>query len=208
MPNATEENVSQFGFASVRAFAALCDSLTDPLTWSFLCAAAPASSMPEIEELECAINSAEILEQASRPQAFGSHRFVLHAFSGRRRPGDFQEFLDAVTCAHEGVVIHVVSVDVILDAHWDDVTREDCQQFWIGGVRQRYVVGYLAGPPCETWSQARGATLTKEQQDLSGHEPRVLRTLDEIWGKAALRCVKCDKFWWVISFCSSHFACC
>ena len=184
--NATEENVSQFGFASVRAFAALCDSLTDPLTWSFLCAAAPASSMPEIEELECAINSAEILEQASRPQAFGSHRFVLHAFSGRRRPGDFQEFLDAVTCAHEGVVIHVVSVDVILDAHWGDVTREDCQQFWIGGVRQRYVVGYLAGPPCETWSQARGATLTKEQQDVSGHEPRVLRTLDEIWGKSSL----------------------
>lgn len=184
--HATEDEALQFGFASLREFLDLCDSLIDPQTWSFLRNDRPVSSLPEIEELEKELNSAEILEQEPRPQAFGRHRFVLHAFSGRRRPGDFQEFLDALTGSHSGVVIHVVSVDVILDAQWGDVTREECQRFWIDGVRQQYVVGYLAGPPCETWSQARGATLSKEQQTSSRPEPRVLRTIDEIWGKSSL----------------------
>jgi len=43
-----------------------------------------------------------------------------------------KEFLDAITGAFEGVVVHVVSVDVILDAHWGDVTMEECQNFWLG----------------------------------------------------------------------------
>ena len=79
----------------------------------------------------------------------------MHAFSGRRRPGDFQEFLDAIVGDCSGIVVHVVSVDVILDRNWGDVTRPECQRFWFDGVKRRFVIGYLAGPPCETWSKAR-----------------------------------------------------
>lgn len=43
-----------------------------------------------------------------------------------------KEVLDAITGAFEGVVVHVVSVDVILHAQWGDVTKEECQNFWLG----------------------------------------------------------------------------
>ena len=122
------------------------------------------------------------------PRAFGVHRLVLHAFSGRRRPGDFQSYLDAMNSTHPGVLIHVVSVDILLDPTWGDVTSEACQQFWFRGVRERFVVGYLAGPPCETWSVAREHQLSCEpgEHGRPHHGPRVVRTLEAWWGLESL----------------------
>ena len=115
-------------------------------------------------------------------RGFGVHRFILHAFSGRRRAGDFQFFLDQITQTNPGIVIHTLSVDILLDSHWGDVSDVNVQNFWIHAARQRWVVGFLGGPPCETWSRAREQTL--DTKDRMG--PRVVRTIDEAWGKASL----------------------
>jgi hypothetical protein len=127
----------------------------------------------------------------------------LHAFSGRRRPGDFQEFLDGILAAHEGVVVHVISVDIILSATWGDVTDPTCQRFWYHGVRSKYVIGYLAGPPCETWSQARAVTTDDGSEDTHRQGPRVLRTVQDLWVNPALPSARCVRSSLVTScFCS------
>ena len=122
------------------------------------------------------------------PRAFGAHRVVLHAFSGRRRPGDFQEYLETFTKNSAGITVHVVSVDIVLDKVWGDVTADATQRFWFHSVRQGYVIGYLAGPPCETWSAAREHPSSTHGDAASGDRlgPRVLRTMEEIWGRDSL----------------------
>ena len=55
---------------------------------------------------------------------------------------------------------------------------------WFHAIRQKFVVAYLAGPPCETWSKAREVV---QNTGLGGnHGPRVVRTREELWGMDAL----------------------
>ena len=182
--NATMEDAQAFGFEHLQQFVSFLDDFIDPLQWDFLQVLTKQQRQPGIEEMEQELARASILEQTPRPASFGAHRLVLHAFSGRRRPGDFQEFLDAIVGDCAGIVVHVVSVDVILDRNWGDVTRPDCQRFWFEGVKRRFVIGYLAGPPCETWSKARAAAVQSAHEDR--HGPRILRTMEEIWGMSSL----------------------
>ena len=89
------------------------------------------------------------------PKEINRHRVILHAFSGRRRIGDFQFYLDDFTKKLEGMVIHVLSLDVIISRENGDLMRAETRTFWISAARNGWVVGFLAGPPCETWSRAR-----------------------------------------------------
>ena len=41
-----------------------------------------------------------------------------------------------------------------------------------------YVIGFLSGPPCCTWSTARG----KKMQETKRRGPRVIRDCDALWG--------------------------
>ena len=79
-------------------------------------------------------------------------------------------------------MLHVVSVDILLIPTWGDVTRRETQQFWYHGVRQKFVVAYLAGPPCETWSRAREVASSADDR----RAPRVVRDISHIWGLPAL----------------------
>ena len=182
--NATDDDARVFGYDHLQQFVAFLAGFIDPRNWDFLQVQVPQHRQPDIEELEQELANAVILEQTPRPAMFGVHRLVLHAFSGRRRPGDFQEFLDAIVGDCSGIVVHVVSVDVILDRNWGDVTRPECQKFWFDGVQRRFVIGYLAGPPCETWSKARAVAVKSAHEDRQG--PRILRTMEEIWGMSSL----------------------
>jgi hypothetical protein len=182
--NATDNDAKAFGYDQLQQFVSFLDGFCDPKTWDFLQTHTQQNHQPDIEELEQELAYAEIMESTPRPAAFGAHRLVLHAFSGRRRPGDFQEYLDAMVGDCSGIVVHVVSVDVILDRNWGDVTRPECQRFWYEGVKRRFVIGYLAGPPCETWSKARAAAVQSAQEDR--HGPRILRTMMEIWRMSSL----------------------
>ena len=116
------------------------------------------------------------------PRIRGRHRVILHAFAGRRRPGDFQFYLDQM-CSEvgEGIVLHTASMDIIYDACLGDASSTQAQEYWLNGIRQQFVVGFLGGPPCETWSVARAARV---QGAL--HGPRPVRSAEDLWGLASL----------------------
>ena len=105
---------------------------------------------------------------------------LVHAFSGRRRVGDFQYYLDRTSAVEEGFVLHTISLDLVVDACWGDVSRVETRQFWLHGIRAGYVTSLLAGPPCETWSKARGVAVPGRRC------PRVLRLLEALWGMDSL----------------------
>ena len=105
--NATDDDARVFGYDHLQHFVTFLAGFIDPRNWDFLQVQASTHHQPDIEELEKELANAEVLEQTPRPAKFGVHRLVLHAFSGRRRPGDFQEFLDAIVGDCSGIVVHV-----------------------------------------------------------------------------------------------------
>ena len=120
------------------------------------------------------------LPSQHRPRASLRERIVLHAYSGRRRHGDFQWFLDRCQLDNPGTLVHVVSVDIVIDPHLGNISDPTIREFWYHGMRQGYVAGLLSGPPCCTWSRARG----KIPPGMPQHKraPRVLRDLARLWG--------------------------
>ena len=121
---------------------------------------------------------------ADIPRNFGRHRVLLHLFSGRRRQGDVQFFLDHMD-PPTGYVLHVVSLDIVVDAQWGDATDEHTREYWLSMAQAGFIVGFLAGPPCETWSVARGKDLQVPQEQRR-RAPRVLRTAEHLWGLPSL----------------------
>lgn len=183
--NAGADDFDAFGMQP-HEFHAMFHDLMNPDSWPFMKqteAQLEATSTVADLEWQCAnvTRQENTLSQPS-PRGFGRHRFILHAFSGRRRQGDFQFFLDAVTQDHPGMVIHTLSVDILLDSKWGDVSDESVQNFWISAARQRWVVAFLGGPPCETWSRAREHVLADE----CSRGPRVVRTAAQPWGLDSL----------------------
>jgi len=181
-----EVSAAAYGFGSISDLHTFCGALLCEQNWDFFVEdkLPERKTTPTLADIEEAFVSSKVLPTNSleSPRAFGKHRLILHAFSGRRRHGDFQVFVEACAQKNPGVVLHVVSVDIVLSPVWGDVTRYETQQMWFDGIRRKYVVAYLAGPPCETWSQAREVQL--EHADRRG--PRVVRTLAELWGLGSL----------------------
>ncbi|CAL1135276.1 unnamed protein product [Cladocopium goreaui] len=113
----------------------------------------------------------------------GRHQIVLHAFSGRRRPGDLQFYMEQMyDRAAEGIHLTVVSLDIITDPVMGDVTVQATQDFWFHYATCGAVAGFLCGPPCETWSRARFVQLAQSQRK----SPRPVRSGEELWGLASL----------------------
>jgi len=101
----------------------------------------------------------------------------LHFFSGQRRPGDFQYWLDQ-SLAAAPYPVWVLSLDVAIDAALCDLSRGAAVCRWLELARAGRVVMVLAGPPCETWSVARwngGARVTEGG-------PRAVRSREALWG--------------------------
>eukprot|EP00435_Cladocopium_sp_Y103_P048605 s3265_g14.t1 len=114
------------------------------------------------------------------PRSLCRHKLILHAYAGRRRRGDIEWFIDALAKQHEPFVLQVVSVDLIIDAVYGDIAKEATRRFWLTHILDGYVVAFIAGPRCNTWSRARNHALDH------GKGPRVVRTPQEPWGKASL----------------------
>ena len=159
--------------------------LADPRSWPFLQSdfemtqAQGGLGQLEAELLEC-----QVPDNWPAPRSFGRHRVVLHAFSGRRRLGDFQYFLDSFLADHgSGIVVHTVSLDIVVDSDRGDISKADIRNFWLHGIDQGWILAFLAGPPCETWSRARAVQC--EPGERQG--PRVIRTAEDLWGLAHLR---------------------
>eukprot|EP00438_Fugacium_kawagutii_P003318 Skav229332 [mRNA] locus=scaffold2917:96062:105952:- [translate_table: standard] len=167
--------------------------LAEPDRWPWLAADQPPARPPEhtIPEwhrvLEVEEMAASIRTMQAAPRPLGRHRVLLHFFAGRRRPGDVQYFVDRWQ-PPEGVVFHVVSLDVVHDIDLGDLSKPTTRLYWLGTLRSCWALGFIAGPPCETWSQAR-------QVALEGHArgPRPIRSGKEPWGLASLRLREIDQ---------------
>ena len=120
------------------------------------------------------------------PRPMGRERFIIHAFSGSVGQGMCSFFLDGLQAQPDGTSIFTISLDVIIDEEFGDVSREPVRDFWLRGIRERAVIGMLAGPPCETWSQARGKSLSFSSASLQRRAPRIIRDRTCLWGRAAL----------------------
>ena len=120
------------------------------------------------------------------PRPMAKERYIIHAFSGRRRIGDFQYFVEQAQVRHPETLLHTISVDIVVDPLWGDVSRPEVREFWLRAVKERHVVGAMAGPPCETWSKARGRAPEQITDSVCKRGPRVIRDASDLWGKVSL----------------------
>eukprot|EP00435_Cladocopium_sp_Y103_P029735 s3624_g7.t1 len=172
---------------------ALLRRLGDHREWPFLVdesVESPPESEIRLEELEawCELMTESPTPYCRRdptPAPAFAERVIVHAFSGRRRPGDFQWFVDAIA-AEKGISnIYVVSLDLVIDPVWGDISKPETYDFWLSAIRSGYVIGFLAGPPCCTWSVARSKQDASMQ--LQGRRgPRAVRSAAELWGYTSL----------------------
>ena len=72
-------------------------------------------------------------------------------------------------------------MDIVIDKDLGDIASLETQRFWLDAIRCGYAVAMLSGPPCCTWSVARG------KEPAGGCRggrpgPRVIRTAAALWG--------------------------
>lgn len=181
----------QAGFLDVdQAHADQCIGILKRLAtveaWPFLdrLRCEPSPAVPTIDEIDTEIHALRPRrDRPEVPRKLGKERVFLHAFSGRRRPGDLQHYLEAAFARQaDGVILHVVSMDVVIDQEWGNACKPETRDFWLRGALSGFVHGGLCGPPCETWSQARFADIDAAH----GRQPRPLRALEWLWGLPSL----------------------
>ena len=109
--------------------------------------------------------------------------YVLHLFSGVKRPKDIHSYIAALPTPSSGILCPI-SIDYVLDPKTCDILQDDVQRFWLEKARDGYLFMVIAGPPCETWSVSRLRYL------LTGSGPRPVRSScndNLLWGKEVLR---------------------
>ena len=158
-------------------------------SWPFLQGNAQTESLSQVrldqwEEwfAEHAVNPQYAWDTAGKvPRVFGKHKIVLHAYAGRRRRGDIEWYMLEIAKLHPDHIIMTASVDIIIDSVYGDIARPETRDYWLFHIANGHVAGFIAGPPCNTWSKARNI-------QIPGHVgPRVVRTPLEPWGLASLR---------------------
>eukprot|EP00435_Cladocopium_sp_Y103_P058160 s489_g20.t1 len=163
--------------------------LADPATWPFLQAPCHRTSHDLHGELpiwEQWYDDLAFEPPASwtrlqpQPRSLTRQHIILHAYAGRKRRGDIEWYIDAISVEYPAVVLQVVSIDIIIDEVYGDIARASTRRFWLSHISQGHVVGFLAGPPCNTWSRARAHQLAQ------GRGPRIVRTPETPWGKPSL----------------------
>lgn len=168
----------------------LVDRLLQPDTWSFLRSTQPIADGRDLGSIEHDLLDLCSPEDWPIPRQFGKYRIVLHAFSGRRRLGDFQYYLDALLAKQsEGIYVLTVSLDIIVDKEKGNIADKEVRAFWFHSIERGWTIAFLAGPPCETWSKARAVQTTNSK----GSHPRVLRSLEDLWGFPQLRLRELDQ---------------
>eukprot|EP00435_Cladocopium_sp_Y103_P065752 s466_g27.t1 len=101
---------------------------------------------------------------------------ILHLYSGRRRVGDCHWWLQHIG-AHlfPYYPIKLISVDTAIDPVDGNLAADDNIFLILTMARKGAFAAVLTGPPCETWSAARGLEL----DTLFG--PRILRSAAQPW---------------------------
>ena len=192
--NLDENDATVLGF-ELRQVQKVFAKLSLPATWPIGSQSLPTTmSTSTIEHYHEALKKLHTTMAASPPieavpPVFGRHRIILHAFAGRRRLGDIQHYLERDMHEHMAYTITVVSLDIVINSTWGDASRASTRQMWLTAIRDRLVIAFLAGPPCETWSRVRNVNqaTTEHPKGLSQeHLPRVLRDEASLWGYCSL----------------------
>ena len=189
MDNLEMHDAEEMGFDLEQVRAALC-RLCQADSWSFLqhqCRPHGEHDCIKRHHAECS-RLADLLGTYALPKVprvFGRHRIILHAFAGRRRLGDFQYFIEQEIAKEAPYIITVVSVDVVINQKWGDIASLEARQLWLNAIYDKMVMGFIAGPPCETWSRVRGVA-DRANPRPQGRQPRVLRDETDLWGFACL----------------------
>eukprot|EP00435_Cladocopium_sp_Y103_P059504 s286_g21.t1 len=115
------------------------------------------------------------------PMCFDGHKpilLILHMFSGRRRIGDCHWWLQHI--GHRllpGYDIGIVSVDTAIDKEKGDLSTGRNLELILRMASCGAFAASLTGPPCETFSAARGLQL----EDAAQAGPRPLRSAEFPW---------------------------
>ena len=105
---------------------------------------------------------------------------LLHLFSGHRRPGDVQEEFERLQSTSQ-FPIYGVSVDVVISMKYGNLLDPAIQRLFLNAIADGHISSVIAGPPCETWSQAR------EQYYIAQRGPRPVRTVPRPQGMDILK---------------------
>ena len=164
--------------------------LARPSAWPFLHDVHASDCGPDdpLEHFELWCASLSSLPTSWRPtpridRAVSRDRIILHEFAGRRRIGDYQWYVDHLCGDSAGFLLHVVSVDIVIDQKYGDLSDPAIQAFWINGIMSGWVQGFLGGPPCATWSRARSV---QSAPVAARRLPRPVRSASQLWGLSSL----------------------
>lgn len=105
---------------------------------------------------------------------------LLHLFSGHRRSGDVQDEFEKLQSTSSFPLLGI-SVDVVISMKYGNMLDPATQGIFISAVKEGLIGAIIAGPPCETWSQAR------EQYYRDQRGPRPLRTVPMPQGMSQLK---------------------
>jgi len=106
--------------------------------------------------------------------------YIIHLYSGRRRPLDFHEQIEKIIGEFPNLHIRILSIDTAVNECMD-VHNPRLWNFLLEIARAGRVLGLVQGPPCETWTSARH----HQQVNCNGallRGPRPLRLADHLWG--------------------------
>ena len=114
--------------------------------------------------------------------------FIVHLYAGRRREADFHHYMQEfiANSPHQWASNIVV---ISLDTAIDDAMNVHSPKLWqwlLATAREGRILGYLLGPPCETWSSARHEPFFDDDGALLCG-PRPLRSAEQCWGLDGLR---------------------
>ena len=146
METLEDEDVERWTVSAQEERARLTE-LLDPEQWGLQ--HPPVHDNTDLEELEQECRDVAVTtwaKCADIPRQFGRHRIFLHMFSGRRHMGDVQHFLDNMEVPSE-YVLHVVSMDIVVDAVWGDAMAVGTRNYWLKMAKDGYIAAFLAGPP-------------------------------------------------------------
>eukprot|EP00438_Fugacium_kawagutii_P003586 Skav221594 [mRNA] locus=scaffold1698:294565:300366:+ [translate_table: standard] len=161
------------------------EALRDPATWNLHMPQTPLGRHPsqDLDDvpswLQTLVASAPLDCRVPKPMPV--EKIVLHLFSGRRRRGDVQDYVTQYSQELDIGPTVVVSVDVICDLVWGDVTSPATRDFWLQALAKGWIAATVAGPPCETW------TIARHQYEVDQTGPRPVRFADALWGAVDLR---------------------
>ena len=159
------------------------DKLEEIMRMAFFPADRTPSTRPLQEDWHNHLDDLEFDLAMPLPRKAPRMLYVLHLFSGVKRPRDIHSYIAGLPMPSSGIFCPI-SIDYVLDPKTCDLLKEDVRHFWLGKSRDGFLFMVIAGPPCETWSISRLRYL------LTGSGPRPVRESGSdglLWGKAVLR---------------------